>query len=375
MPQAVADTYDRRVRRLVADCADWTDPAVLPLTPAAHALLLGLESVVEPRLTRDGEYGPIREWASKFCGAVVRIAGLLHLAEGGQAIRRPITDETLSRAIVIGDYFAAHAAAAFDLLGDGGTSNADYVLRFLRRKAEKTFTIRQLHVALPRGRFVTADDVTAAVEVLADHGWVLPVSAPPRSGPGRAPSPSYEVHPVLLDDEDPLTPGNLSAVSTQSTEPPSLLDLARPVAAVFLSTVSTQSTEHSAADRGSVDSVESVETSSGLSGGVGPGSVDSAESVETSSDRTCRRCGRASMHPLGAGGLCVERCAKPSTPFAADDPLAGVDPFADHNPDDYGPPDYGCSRCKRRSAHPLIQGLCRRCAYPSDPSEWGDDAA
>ena len=106
--------------------------------------------------------------------------------------------------------------------------------------------------------------------------------------------------------------------------------------------------------------------------------------AETSGAPTCRRCGRISMHRLDPDALCVERCAAPPVPGRAqphssapptDDPLAGVDPFADHNVDDYGPPDYGCSRCKRRSAHPLIQGLCRRCAYPSDPSEWGDDAA
>jgi replicative DNA helicase len=81
---------------------------------------------------------------------VARIAGLLQLAEGGQAFRRPITEETLGRAIKLGDYFAARAAVAFDLLGDGETSNAENLLAFLRRKAEKSFTIRQLHVALPR---------------------------------------------------------------------------------------------------------------------------------------------------------------------------------------------------------------------------------
>jgi hypothetical protein len=59
-----------------------------------------------------------------------------------------------------------------------------------------------------------------------------------------------------------------------------------------------------------------------------------------------------------------------------DDPLAGVDPFAE-GPflADYEPPDRTCTRCGRGSAHDLVPpGLCRRCAYPADPDEWNGDA-
>ena len=75
----------------------------------------------------------------------------------------------------------------------------------LLRKDITDFTIRSPHVELPRGRFATAEDATAAVNVLDDHGYVRARPQPERQGPGRRPSPGYDVHPNATE-------------STQSTE-------------------------------------------------------------------------------------------------------------------------------------------------------------
>jgi hypothetical protein len=205
VPQDIADTYHAEVRKLVDDLAEWTDPAVLTLSPAAAELLLDTERTIEPRLLPDGEFGLVRDWASKLAGAVVRIAGLLHLA--ADSLRRPISVETMAAAVRIGlDYFAEHARAAFGLLGETGTSDAAYVLEHLHSLHLKEFTVRDLMAALPRGRFATADAVAAAVAVLADHGWVAERPSPPRKGAGRKPSPTYVTHPDVATE------------STQSTE-------------------------------------------------------------------------------------------------------------------------------------------------------------
>ena len=83
----------------------------------------------------------------------MRIAGLLHLAADGEdRFRTPISRTTLARAAQLGAYFIEHAKAAFDLLGDGGTSDAAYLLEFLRRRQVEEFTIRKLLTDLPRGR-------------------------------------------------------------------------------------------------------------------------------------------------------------------------------------------------------------------------------
>ncbi|MGI8680852.1 MAG: YfjI family protein [Mycobacteriales bacterium] len=210
VPAEVAETYALNVRNLAERMVDWTDPAVLTLDPAARELLLTVEREIEPQLAPEGTLGVIAEWGSKLVGAVLRIAGLLHLAGGPDAIRRPITSTTLADAVRIGAYFTDHARAAFDLLGeDSDNGSAAYVLEHLRRKRAERFTIRDLHVDLPRGRFPKVETVTDAVEVLDAHGWVTLIPAPEHDGPGRKPSPAYAVHPATH-----------SAQSTQSTEPP-----------------------------------------------------------------------------------------------------------------------------------------------------------
>lgn len=206
VPDLIAHTYEKHVHTLVADLADGTEPAVLTLSPEAHELLLDTERRIEPQLGEDGDLGPIAEWGSKLAGAMLRIAGLLHLASEHEPFRTPISRATLDNAIRIGDYFTEHARAAFHLLGDTGTHNAAYLLGYLAKKDITEFTIRLLHRDLPRSRFATADDVTAAVKVLDEHGYVRAQPQPQRTGPGRPPSPGYLVHP------------DLATLSTQSTE-------------------------------------------------------------------------------------------------------------------------------------------------------------
>jgi len=208
VPDAVTDAYAAHVRKLAADLADWTDPAVLTLDHDAHELLLNTERTIEPQLAEDGQLGTglLAEWGSKLAGAMLRIAGLLHVASETEAFRTPISAATLAQAVRIGTYFAEHARAALGLLGESDTGDASYLLDYLARKDITEFTIRSLHVELPRGRFATVEDVTAAVAVLDDHGYVRARPQPERR-PGRPPSPGYDVHPQVTTER------------TQSTEP------------------------------------------------------------------------------------------------------------------------------------------------------------
>jgi hypothetical protein len=59
IPPAVSDAYTSNLRALVTSLADWTDPAVLPLTPDASEAVLILEERTEPRLHPEtGDLGP-----------------------------------------------------------------------------------------------------------------------------------------------------------------------------------------------------------------------------------------------------------------------------------------------------------------------------
>jgi hypothetical protein len=197
VPIDINDAYKKRVQTLITDLAGRADRGVLTLSPQAHELLLDTERRIEPQLAEDGDLGPITEWGSKLAGAMLRIAGLLHLARKEEAFDIPISSVTLAAAIRIGEYFTEHARAAFRVLGDTDTRDAAYLLAHFVKKGTVEFTIRSLLTDLPRGRFATADDVTAAVRVLEDHGYVRAQPQPERTGPGRRPSPGYLAHPDL----------------------------------------------------------------------------------------------------------------------------------------------------------------------------------
>ena len=81
VPEEVAEPYRKNLRALVITLAEWTDPAVLTLTPDAAELLLDAERALEPRLAPGAELAHMADWAGKLIGASARIAGLLHLGE------------------------------------------------------------------------------------------------------------------------------------------------------------------------------------------------------------------------------------------------------------------------------------------------------
>jgi len=197
VPDELEQLYHAKAATLTETMAAWEDPALLTMTADAADAVKDMERWIEPRLAPRGEYGGIVDWAAKWVGAVLRIAALLHLAEHGETgTRIPVTADTVERARRIGMYFLEHARNAFALLGqDPQTSAASAVLELLQRQRLAAFKVRDVQPSLPRSHFADADDVYAAVAVLEEHGWVRQLPQPRPSGPGRPPTPRWEVHP------------------------------------------------------------------------------------------------------------------------------------------------------------------------------------
>jgi replicative DNA helicase len=202
IPDDVRDGYTAGVRALVLTLAEWTDPAVLMLTPDAAELLLTTAEDLEPRLGPDGDLGHIADWASKLIGATARIAGLLHLAANlHDGWGKPITAETMAAAVRAAGYFTAHALAAFDGMGvEPAVEDARAVLAWLERTRPERFTRREAHMGLSRSRFPKVGDLDAPLDLLEQHGYIRRLPEPEREGPGRRPSPAYEVHPDLATE-------------------------------------------------------------------------------------------------------------------------------------------------------------------------------
>ncbi|GAA1546815.1 hypothetical protein GCM10009827_078780 [Dactylosporangium maewongense] len=211
VPTEVAHAYTRDLGDLVLGLAALREPAVIPLTAEADAAVLAIECDVEPKLCAIGAWGHIVDWGSKYTGAVVRIAGLLHLGDHLNT-DKPIDAGTINRAEAIGRYFADHALLAFDDMGaDPTVEDARYVLAWIERTATGRFTKRELFSAVARGRFPKAGDLDPALNLLQAHGYIRAEPVPVRAGSGRPPSPAWLAHPDLTRPTATVRP--LSAVA------------------------------------------------------------------------------------------------------------------------------------------------------------------
>jgi hypothetical protein len=141
----------------------------------------------------------------------VRIAGLLHLATHiRDGWGKPIDLATVNAAAEIGDYFAAHALAAFDDMGsDPATRDARHILAWLQRTHTHTINKRDLLRAV-RGTIPSTAALDPALALLELHGYIRAAETPPRASTGRPPSPTYHVHPDLH-----ATPGDVHTIHAQ----------------------------------------------------------------------------------------------------------------------------------------------------------------
>jgi replicative DNA helicase len=211
-PGHLVENYHRRLHALTLTFRDLTEPVQPHLDPDAQEQLIALLDWIEPRLGPGGSFAPIRAWAGKLAGAIVRIAGLLHIAShaatpGGSNWDQPITAATFGNAERIGRYYLAHAHAVFDYMGaDPDLDNARTVLAWINRTGTPTFTRRDAFYALRSTRFPKVAELDPALALLTEHGHIRPVLATANPKGGR-PSAAYQVHPdVLTEPTKPTKP-------------------------------------------------------------------------------------------------------------------------------------------------------------------------
>lgn len=192
-PRAMAQWNARVLALLAAPLPE--EPETLTLAQDAWVRFQAYRRERE-RLKRDGEAlattDALREWASKADGAVLRIAGVLHVASGEGSV---LSDALVADAIAIVDHYTAHARCALvTFAADVSTQLAARVVAWLQREpARQTFSVRDVHNRLGDG--LKATDVVAAVGVLEERGYVRAVITDDAAGPGRPRSTSYEVNP------------------------------------------------------------------------------------------------------------------------------------------------------------------------------------
>lgn len=216
VPSHIEQLYAATLTQLILDLYQLDEPVTLRFTEQGSDAVQTLLREVEPRFRPGNDLAHMPDWGGKLVGAIVRIAGLLHLAQHPRDWNRPITHHTVEAARQIGDYFTAHAKAAYDLIGaDPQITDAREILNWITRTGTQRFTARDVVQAL-RPRFKKHADTEPGLRLLESHGWIRRLPSPPRTGgPGRTPATVFEAHPnaealasttVPEAPSDPTTP-------------------------------------------------------------------------------------------------------------------------------------------------------------------------
>ena len=168
-------SYKRRYIFLIA-IQDIGEARIVKVTLEAHQEEKRFFEALEPRLADDlGDLGDLEGWGGKYHGQVMRIAGILHCClYAQQAAQVPLTAETMQAAETIGEYFLAHARAAFQIMGitEGqDTKDAKYILKRLEADGRTEISERDLD-QLCNGKFKDVDSMEPGVNVLTGRGYV-----------------------------------------------------------------------------------------------------------------------------------------------------------------------------------------------------------
>ena len=193
--QTIKDAYEKLMTEMLEEAEHSKE--TIELSREAYGVLKDLFDRTEKRL--GGDLSEIVDWAGKYVGAVLRIAGLLHYVEHHKFLDFcEVSVDTMRSAVAIGEYFLEHAKAAYSLMGADPTNKAcEYLLSAIKRDGIAEFSRRDA-MRICR-RFKTAESLQPILNRLCEYGYIAPKPMENYNGVGRKPSEVYLTNPCLLD--------------------------------------------------------------------------------------------------------------------------------------------------------------------------------
>jgi hypothetical protein len=174
-------------------------PNVLHLSAEAQQLSREFASWLEPKLEPvAGELSFMADWAGKLHGAIIRMAGILHLAPMPEGWSSPISGDTFARAVRLGKYFLEHAKGTFGEMGaNQEITDAKYLLNWITKSQASEFKKQDCWQST-RGYFREAKRLDATLDLLVEYGHIQQQETEGKK-PGR-PGSVYEVNPLSSRD-------------------------------------------------------------------------------------------------------------------------------------------------------------------------------
>jgi hypothetical protein len=116
----------------------------------------------------------------------------------GESVGNDVDGESVGRAARLADYFQGHLCRVHAVMdADPRVAGARRLLHWIRGDDLDRFQKREAYQAT-KGTFKTVEGLEPALLLLEKHGYIRPAPVAERSGPGRKPSPEYEVNPDAL---------------------------------------------------------------------------------------------------------------------------------------------------------------------------------
>jgi len=191
--EVTAEQYYKLINLLLGFQTD--EPRIIKLSEKAYTVLKEFAEKVEPMLI--DELAEISDFAGKFVGSVLRIAGLLYITDSvplyGIYDKLILEEHYMQSAIVIGEYFLEHAKATYQLMGaDEVTEQCKYILRQLQKSPAEIVSQRDI-MRLCR-KLKTSETVMIPVNRLCEYGYLREFQTN-YPGTGRPQTKSWEVNP------------------------------------------------------------------------------------------------------------------------------------------------------------------------------------
>jgi hypothetical protein len=208
--QPISCEMEQKYHKLCDDMLDiqHKEPKLLTLSEKAEALSEQFYNELEPRLGKDGDLEHMADWAGKLHGAVLRIAGLLHVVDGISVNGKEfadipfdsafaVTEESMEAAVEIGNYFLAHVIVCYEGIGaEKKKKKAKYILSQIEKK-KPSGELRPSDIwQLCKGKkFKKVADLQPCLELLADFGYIKSISGMGVFENGRPKGDRYILNP------------------------------------------------------------------------------------------------------------------------------------------------------------------------------------
>lgn len=200
IPKELEEQYNHLIKELLQQ--EIKEPKILTLSPEAYQCSQEFAKDIEKQLKDELE--EVEDWAGKLHGAILRIAGNLHIIENIDNNNSIISEETMIHAIEIGLYYLENTKKVYHLAGaDEVTIKSNRIIRILKKKKIKG-TVKKYEVfRVTRGTGInTVQDIEEPLKYLIETGYMRKKDTEQKdisSKPGRPRDICLELNPKVFD--------------------------------------------------------------------------------------------------------------------------------------------------------------------------------